>query len=313
MSLRLLLSAILAATVVVGSERADARLAGLNPFVPDTTLQRTDKTPPAAPVLRLGGVDRGRGSIHLSNGYSTITGEAEYGSIDLAVSPIGRDLSVVDDIGYCFHFMDGNAPDSLTLPAGAWSATHRLHLYIHWNDGETWDQDGFRFRMFVTAMDRAGNESRPSNVVVVEHNGNQEKEYTEAKHRAEQSARNDIALDLLSGTYTGTDSAGAGSAGTRNVRVVIDRYRVRFHYSDGSETAYMEVVDVVAHDDPEKLNYIDVNVAAGDYVGQRRLGVYRLDGGRLQLCLGPPGGERPKRLERTSRTTLLTLVRATTP
>jgi uncharacterized protein (TIGR03067 family) len=164
--------------------------------------------------------------------------------------------------------------------------------------------------MFVTAMDRAGNESEPSNVVVVEHNGKQEAEYIKAKRWAEQRARNDSALKFLSGTWVGTDSAATETAGAGKAVLVVDRNGMNFHFPDGSETDYMVMV---AHEDPKQLDFIDVVLGNGDHVGKKLLGVYRLDGDALRVCFGPPDGERPQRLERDRRTTLLTFVRVTTP
>jgi hypothetical protein len=310
----MLLSAITAATVAVSSNPAGALLAGNPAFVSDTTLQRTDTTPPPAPVLRLKEVHRGRGWIQLANGQLTGMSEGYAGSITLAVSQVGQDLPIVDEVGYCFHFVDGDAPDSLTLPAGAWSAHPRgdgaFLLFIHWNDGRTWEQDPFGFRMYVTAMDRAGNESPPSNTVVVEHNGDLETEYNNARQWTEQRSRNESALELLSGSWVGTDSVVSDAGGAREIHLVIRGFRMSYDFPDGSGIADLEVV---AQGDSKELNLIDVYIQTGHSAGKKRLGVYRLEGVTLELCLGPPNGKRPRRLERNDGVALLTLVRARTP
>jgi uncharacterized protein (TIGR03067 family) len=250
---------------------------------------------------------RGRGEIALADGRHIFTSEGGYGSITLAVSGAGG-LPVVEEIGYRFHYVDGEQPDGLyALPGGAWR-TVRLTtlgecLFIDWVDGRTWDQDPFRFRMYVTAVDRAGNESPRSNVVVVASDGHQELVYTKAKLTWERRERNDRALGELDGRWAGSDKAGVVAT-----MVIRDG---RFSLAIGGETI-MGVLQVVARDGAKKLSLIDLVLRdrAGGEI--KHCGVYELREDTLALCLSRAGATRPARLASASdgSATLYTLARS---
>jgi hypothetical protein len=97
------------------------------------------------------------------------------GSILLSVSGDGASSQYV---GYKFVYLDGQCPLNFAMPKGAWVPllmTTGPHLALDWEDGGTRYQDAFSFRMFVIAVDYTGNESAPSNILVVAHDGKPDK------------------------------------------------------------------------------------------------------------------------------------------
>ncbi|HET6463905.1 MAG TPA: hypothetical protein VFH33_08910, partial [Candidatus Krumholzibacteria bacterium] len=88
--------------------------------------------------------------------------------INLDVRGASDDRTLADSLRYRIHYVDGDLPFGFTLRPTyvAWNG-----LNIYWDDGLTWEQEPFSFRLYVTSIDRAGNESKPSNIVSIAHDG----------------------------------------------------------------------------------------------------------------------------------------------
>lgn len=184
-----------------------------SPFVPDTTLRHSDSIPPAAPVIHVKGIWRGEGVTYLDGGLVARNSEGDHGSIAIEISTASDSTINREDIGYLYHFVDGTFPKSFALPDGAWKAnpwTSQVLIELDWDDGGTWQQDAFSFRMFVTAIDRAGNESAPSNIVTASHDGRTEKAF--------EQQPGTCSVVHLQGVWTGKDERGAKAEVTINGR-----------------------------------------------------------------------------------------------
>ena len=46
---------------------------------------------------------------------------------------------------------------------------------------------------------------------------------------------------------------------------------------------------------------LDIHIVEGDQAGKLQLGIYQFDGGRLKICVSPPGEERPKEFKTTEK------------
>jgi hypothetical protein len=108
-----------------------------------------------------------------------------------------------DDLGYVFDILEGTPPPGLELPSDPLISPIRHALYLTWHDGASWDKEPFLFRVAVRAVDRAGNESLLSNVVIVGHDGDmkatqglaQAKRFKAYMDAAAAAAREQIAVE----------------------------------------------------------------------------------------------------------------------
>ena len=179
------------------------------PFVPDTTLQSSDTSPPEPPVISVKGIWRGQGLMYCRKGTVARNSEGDYGSITIGISTTDASTLIGQDQGYRYHFVDGTLPMKLALDEHLWCAQgweKNVWLSIGWSDGETWRQDPFSFRMYVTAIDRAGNESKPSNIIVVADDGISDARFEQARGGTGPCA---VSIDALVGSWSGKDEDGA--------------------------------------------------------------------------------------------------------
>jgi len=259
----------------------------VSPFVPDTTLKTSDSIPPSAPAIDSVTIWRGRGEIAV-DGVTMRGAEDNEGQIDLYLSRAAGQPSP-DDTGYRFHFVGGDLPNGLVMPAGIWGALHwgvgPAHVAIYWDDGRTWQQDAFSFRMYVTAVDRAGNESPPSNIVSIAHDGNLDKEYKRTASSFGKLYRETRVRGELAGRWVGSDSNG------HVVTMLIQ--------SDGSASLYAGGETIIGGlnlwaTEAESQFNIDIwPHEATVSTGYR--GLIDYNGDRLRLCLGRSGAPRPTR------------------
>jgi hypothetical protein len=87
------------------------------------------------------------------------------------VTPGSDNETTADKLGYQFECVDGTMPEGLTISPTCYSLPPTEELYLTWDDGVTWTQDKFCFRVAVRAIDQAGNESARSNVLIVGNDG----------------------------------------------------------------------------------------------------------------------------------------------
>ncbi len=110
--------------------------------------------------------------------------DGDVGSIHFLVSGSSDDRTPRGEIGYRLHYVDGEVPRRLEISADAFLG----HPSVYWIDGPTWDQEPFVFRVWATAVDRAGNESAPSNVVIVGHSGDTSWQKAQTEEYARRNA-----------------------------------------------------------------------------------------------------------------------------
>lgn len=163
----------------------------LIPMKIDPSERRVDHAPPRAPVVSLNEIWRGVGPVAANGGVWGAPSTGEWGSMQLTISGASDDRTPQRGIGYRFHYVDGKLPRDYVVTDEAYLLQSSDHLSIGWNDSAIWDQESFLFRMVVTAVDRAGNESAPSNVVIVAHDGDTSwyKTWWTARLEWEQSRR----------------------------------------------------------------------------------------------------------------------------
>lgn len=105
-------------------------------------------------------------------------------------------------------------------------------------------------------------------------------------------ARHVELLRALEGTWTfdrlTVDGADVPSEVTGASRLLIDGDRFR---TEAPDATYEGVFTIDVEADPAA---IDIDFVEGPEAGRRNLGVFRLDGDRLELCLDLGGGPRPK-------------------
>lgn len=143
------------------------------------TERRLDREPPSTPVLSLRQIWRGRGAVGLPNGTGMHGAHDDDGSIALDILGASDNRTSPDSLRYRFHVVDGDLPQGLQVPAGDRGGSRQG---LRWADGRTWTQDAFSFRLSVSVVDNAGNESARSNIIEVSDDGAME----EAKKRVRQ-------------------------------------------------------------------------------------------------------------------------------
>ncbi len=150
-----------------------AMLSIMTEFKVLATEQAVDSLPPSAPVLRLENIWRGHGAVQIGD-LMVENAEGRFGSISLSVFGAKDDRTAEDSLGYRFRHVSGELPRGLALPPKTYFARivrTEKRLWFYWDDDATWDQDSIVFKIAVIAVDRGGNESPPSNVVEITHNG----------------------------------------------------------------------------------------------------------------------------------------------
>ena len=164
---------VLALLVLVVSSsflRAEGVVDTRIPFRFCASEKRIDHTPPSRPSLELISIVRGEGGVRVGEHWIE-NSDAELGTITLDLADVCDDRTPADSLGYQIHLVDGTLPQGLELPDGTYFKEYARHPYLQWIDGASWDQEPFSFRVFLTLLDRAGNESAPSDTIVVAHDG----------------------------------------------------------------------------------------------------------------------------------------------
>ena len=133
-------------------------------LVLDPQAQTSDTTPPSLPVAKVDSVRRGKGPTTYANCSQSASSCDDIGSISIALTATD-DQATADKMGYQVEVVAGHLPDGLALPSGPVLLTGG-HLYLHWIDGATDDQEAVSFTLAIRAVDLAGNTSPPANVDV---------------------------------------------------------------------------------------------------------------------------------------------------
>jgi hypothetical protein len=236
-------------------------------------------------VLALKKIWRGYGSTALPGGLSTLDSESDFGSITFSLGFPDAQSRPRGRFGYIFHLVDGDLPAGLGFTPDAWSTAMRAdsaYPYIDWTDGRDWEQDAFAFRVCITVVDSAGNESLPSNIISVSDDGKQEER---KKVKYEQQYLVFSSDDQRQVRWTGTDELGVfvsmNAIWPTSIELNNGTSLIRGNY-------FMQVGE-----GPGKPHRIDIydNIEVGPHI--KGLGIYEMSGDSLRLCLAPPGDYRP--------------------
>ena len=291
-----------------GSSSATSTLA-IDPFfVPDTTLRVTDSIPPEAPVISQPRISRGRGPVYYSKGSYSTGPDDRTGKILLIVSNRDGTPVSIDDVGYRFYLVDGELPgERSSLLSRTWKAFKAKQgaalRVFEWDDGATWEQEPFSFRMFVTAVDRAGNESAPSDTVVVADDGKQDRLFSSNDAAKQAAVREDEALANAMADLQGRWAGASGSGATTEFHVSGHEFTL----VEGSNTI-KGVFRLSTH--RAGAISIDLTVESGLTVPSPLLGIVDVNSHSLRLCVEKPGAGRPSSLADGPNHTVYQLTRA---
>lgn len=124
-----------------------------------------DVVAPAAPVVGIARIYRGsEGTDFLDDCTAVVSSCADGGGVVLAVSA-SDDATPADALGWRVE-LSGDLPDGLVELPIAVRADDDGEVSLAWVDGQTDDQEAFSFTARVYAVDAAGNESAPTDVLV---------------------------------------------------------------------------------------------------------------------------------------------------
>ena len=259
------------------------------PFEPDSSLQRDDSIPPLPVALRVYGVYRGTGPLALNDSVQVEDSEGEHASIALTV--VGSETGGYPPrLGFRYHLVDGTLPEGLmSLPIGAWcplTATDKgkAMLAVSWIESRSFSHDAFCFRMYVTAVDSAGNESPPSNTVAVWHDGNQDIDKARLRIMMNHLEERTNASREIMGEWRGVDREGRGLTLTLDYRTFV---LVATDTLRGS-------LDWEFNDIDKKTGLLDLSAFDLLHECVARHGIFQREGAVLRVCLGAPGAARPR-------------------
>jgi uncharacterized protein (TIGR03067 family) len=74
-------------------------------------------------------------------------------------------------------------------------------------------------------------------------------------------------------------------------RVTGDQYEFKQTGQGGQTVTEKGTLSV---DTSQKPKALDIHIVEGEQPGKTQRGIYQIDGGRLKICVSPPGEERPK-------------------
>jgi hypothetical protein len=207
----------------------------------------------------------------------------ERGSIDLRVFP---PADTIERIGYIFHRVDGRLPDGLNLPAGAWWRPH-TDMVLDWDDQQTWYQEPFSFRMYVTAIDSAGNESAPSNTITIADDGEQGLRFERSRRNtwSGEHYRNYMLRGTFEGDWNGKDERG------NQVRLVFDRGRFKLTVADSTRVGF--ACASKRNNSGYVFDCIDFEYADQPSLTAWRFGIFELHQNSLVICMPSATGTRP--------------------
>lgn len=185
----------------------------IDTWYPTAVKSSSDRVPPSPPQIACVLVWRGWGDHGAASDQWCL---AHRGFIQFSVQPGSDNETPVDKLGYRFEYVDGPMPEGLTISPTAYSLPTTRELYLVWNDGVTWEQDEFCFRVAVRTIDQAGNESARSNVLIIGHDGDMEYMRRMAdgsfSHAAYESSERQAKFFLQRGSSTKTDTVRVAAA-----------------------------------------------------------------------------------------------------
>ncbi len=138
------------------------------PFDVSASERAIDHTPPSAPSLNCVLIWRGWEEgvpVPAGNPYG------RFAFVEFFADSAKDDRTLADDLGYRFEHVDGTLPAEMQFPTTIRRSPLTHVLYLTWIEKKGWDREPFYFRVAVRSIDRAGNESERSNVVIVGHDG----------------------------------------------------------------------------------------------------------------------------------------------
>lgn len=125
----------------------------------------SDVAAPEKPTLSVEAITRGQGPKWAGPGSRSASSCDDIGKLTFEISPNRR------EVGYQFEVVDGSPPQGFSFPDVPTRTEEDGTWFDVWIDGAEDNQESFRFEVRVTAIDKWGRESEPSEPVVVSHPG----------------------------------------------------------------------------------------------------------------------------------------------
>jgi MYXO-CTERM domain-containing protein len=125
----------------------------------------SDVAAPEKPTLSVEAITRGQGPKWAGPGSRSASSCDDIGKLTVEISPNRR------EVGYQFEVVDGSTPQGFSFPDVPTRTEEDGTWFDVWIDGAEDNQESFRFEVRVTAIDKWGRESEPSEHVVVSHPG----------------------------------------------------------------------------------------------------------------------------------------------
>jgi hypothetical protein len=122
----------------------------------DPLARASDSTAPTAPTVTVVKIQRGKApDTDFASCSQSATSCDDLGSVDLQIAA-SDDQAPTDSLGYQLVLTSGQLPSGMTLPTGTVRAMAG-HIYLHWTDDATEDQEAVAFSLTLRAVDLAGN------------------------------------------------------------------------------------------------------------------------------------------------------------
>lgn len=160
----LAVTAAAAASVAVVSAAALAcSFEGPGEFELDVNEQQLDVTAPGAPTRFRASVREGEGEERVGCGQYASNSCADIGTLDIAFERPADDRTASDDLGFIIE-IEGDTPRGMLaqLPVGDAVMLRYNTFTFAWTDPDPGRDDGYDFAVRISAVDRGGNVSEPS-------------------------------------------------------------------------------------------------------------------------------------------------------
>jgi hypothetical protein len=140
-----------------------------------------------------------------------------------------------------------------------------------------WHQEGFSFRLCVTAIDSAGAVSGPSNIVTIVDDGDPSERFESSKRQKDKAYKNHMRSGAFDGVWIGRDETGNPAS--------FQFSKSTFHFSSGDSSA----VGFIAADHRSWPGTLFLEFGPHEWT----FGIYDLGRRWLQLCVAPRRGQIP--------------------
>ena len=173
--MRAYVTAFLACIAAISLPSARACSIGTLPYEIDSAERAVDQSPPDQPVAEVAEVKRGHGPVLDVSGFMKSTSCDDIGLIRVEILRARDDRTPLEKMGYRVVVVRGDTPDGLERYSSERAAERGWRdgrdFFLHWIDGAREEQEPFEFWVTVTAIDLAGTESPPSELIRVQDSG----------------------------------------------------------------------------------------------------------------------------------------------